>query len=217
MAVLRGRFQRILILLAAFCGAFLVFAGTETQLPAFGRDTVLVWKILSAAYEKSFVARIASFSPDRFIEWEDERYQGTLFISQHDLNDAKGYENSNLFSSGRDIKSNNTSALWLSEKIFLELKEKKKAKFYLDGVMTKATYIGLDHIPVEINRSKTELPVIKFSDDRGMEWSFLDRQDNPIMVRQSTHNYSQTLVSITTDRSNTLRWIQGRKLSHPSR
>lgn len=214
MAVSPARFKGTLILLAVLLGAFLLFADEEMKLPVFGRDTVLVYKIQSTSYESSFVARIAAFAPDRFIEWEDGRYQGTLLISQKDILEAKGYENSRLFSSGRDKKSDNTTALWLSQKIFLELKEKKKAKFYLDGAITKANYIGLDRISVELNRSKVELPVVKFSDDRGVEWSFLDSQDNPLMLRQSVRDYSQTLMSITTDRSNTLRWIKGIKLSN---
>jgi hypothetical protein len=212
MAVLGARVPRTLILLSTLLVAFLLFADAEVPLPVFGRDTVLVWKIQSPNYEASFIARIASFVPDRFLEWEDGRNQGMLFISQRDILEAKGYENSSLFSSGMEKKSNNTTALWLSKKIFLELKEKKKAKFYLDGVLTKTTYIGLDRVSVELNRSKVELPVIKFSDERGVEWSFLDRQDNPLMLRQSVPNYSQTLISITTDRSNTLRWIKGKKL-----
>jgi hypothetical protein len=208
MAVFRVQFRRTMILFAVLLVAFLLFADTEIKLPVFGRDTVLVWKIQSAAYESSFVARIAAFAPDRFIEWEDGRSQGTLLISRQDILEANGYENSNLFSSGRDKKSSHTTALWLSEKIFLELKERKKTRFYLD--------IGLDRIPVELNRLKVELPAIKFSDDRGVEWSFLDRQDNPLMLRQTARNYSHTLISITTDRSNTLRWIKGRKLSNPT-
>jgi hypothetical protein len=217
MAAFSARFKRTLILLSVLLGAFLLFADEELKLPVFGRDTVLVYKIQSTAYESSFVARIADFAPDRFIEWEDGRNQGTLFISRQDILEAKGYENSRLFSSGRDKKSDNTTALWLSRKTFHELKEKKKARFYLDGAMTKATYVGLDRLAVELNRSKIELPVVKFSDDRGVEWSFLDSQDNPLMLRQSVRDYSQTLISITTDRANTLRWIKGIKLSNPAK
>jgi hypothetical protein len=212
MVLSRSQFPRALILIAGFFIVFQLFAGMETQLPVFGRDTVLVWRIQNGNLDSSFIARIAAFAPDRFLEWEDGRNQGTLTISQHDILEANGYENSNLFANGRDQKSNNATALWLSEKNFLELKEKRKTKLRLDGVMTKVTYIGDDRIPVEINRTTVELPVIKLKDDRNVEWSFWDRQDNPLMLRQSTRNYSQNLLSITTDRSNTLRWIKGRKL-----
>jgi hypothetical protein len=216
MAVFRTRFLVMLILLAILVATFRLLAGTSEQLPVFGPDTVLVWKIQNPNSEESFVARLSIFAPDRFLEWEDGRNQGTLFISRHDILEANGYENSSLFAAGMDKKSNNATALWLSKKIFLELKEKKKNKFYLDGIMSKVTYIGDNRIAVELNRSMVELPVIKLMDDHGVEWSFLDSQDNPLMLRQSVRNYSQTLISITTDRSNTLRWIKGRKLPNSS-
>ena len=60
-----------------------------------------------------------------------------------------------------------------------------------------------------------ELPVIRVSDDRGSERWFLDDADNPLLVKHLFRQYSQTLVSITTDRPNTLRWIKGRKLANP--
>jgi hypothetical protein len=212
MTVSRTQLLRIALLTVFIGAAFLLFAGTDNPVPVFGRDTVLVWNIQTSNYEASFIARIAMYSPDRFLEWEDGRKQGTLILTQNAILEAKGYDHSKLFVSGMDKKSNNTTALWLSEKIFLELKEKKKIRIYLDGVMTKVTYIGEDRIPVEVNRTVQNLPVIKLQDDHGIEWCFWDRQDNPLLVRQSTQNYSQTLVSITTDRSNTLRWIKGKKL-----
>jgi hypothetical protein len=57
----------------------------ENDLPAFGRDTVLVWKIRNLEYSSDFVVRVAAFSPDRFLEWEDEKAQGTVFMPGHGI------------------------------------------------------------------------------------------------------------------------------------
>jgi hypothetical protein len=48
-----------------------------------------------------------------------------------------------------------------------------------------------------------------------MELWFLDSADNPLQVKLLSRNYVETLTSITTDRSNTLRWIKGKKLTDP--
>jgi len=180
----------------------------ESLIPEFGRDTVLIWKIEGPEYEKSFVARIAVFNPDRFLEWEDEKGQGTVFMAERDVLNAKGYERSNLFIGGMDRKSNNATTLWLSRRIFLELKEKKNISVNLNGIAAKFRYLGEDKIPVTVNRTVVELPVIRIADDRRGEWRFLDRADNPLFVRYETQNYSKTLASVTTDRANTLRWIK---------
>jgi hypothetical protein len=60
-----------------------------------------------------------------------------------------------------------------------------------------------------------ELPVIKVNDDRGSERWFLDSEENPLLVKHAIRQFCQILASITTDRSNTLRWIKGKKLTNP--
>jgi hypothetical protein len=200
------------ILLAS---SLLSSAINENPLPAFGRDTVLVWRIQSQDFVYSFVVRIAEFSPNRFVEWEDEKTQGTIFMPSSDIQGAKGYISSNLFESGMDTKGRNATTLWLSQQIFRDLKEKRKIKIDLDGVRSVAEYKGGDSLTVEVNRSPLSLPVIKIMDDRGSERWFLDQEENPLMVKHTIRHFSQTLSSITTDRPNTLRWIKGSKLSNP--
>lgn len=214
MALLRCRPVCFALVACIFCASFSCIRAGETPIPAFGRDTVLVWKIENLNFNASFIARIAAFSPDRFLEWEDGQTQGTVLIPQRDILEARGYDTSGLFVTGMDKKSNNVTTLWLSRRIFRELKEKKTIKLSLDGVPGKFTSLGDDRIAVEVNRSMTELPIIKIADDRGAEWSFLDREDNPLMIRHRVRNYSQTLIGITTDRQNTLRWIKGQKLQN---
>jgi hypothetical protein len=181
-------------------------------LPAFGRDTVLVWKIQSGASVSDFVVRVAEFSPDRLVEWEDEKSQGTIFMAFRDIQNAKGYVSSFLFESGMDMRGKNATTLWLSRAIYRNLKEKKRARVSLDGVESRLTYLGDDRLSVEVNRAPMTLPVVRIADDRGSERWFLDLEDNPLMVRHRLRHYNQTLVSITTDRPNTLRWIRGKKL-----
>ena len=184
----------------------------DNQLPAFGRDTVLVWKAQNKDYSSDFVIRIAEFLPDRFLEWEDGQTQGTLFMSSHDIREAPGYSSSDLFKSGSDARTQNATTMWLSQRVFRDLKAKKKIKINLDGVQGLMTLAGTDQMTMEVNKSKLTLPVVKIKDDRGSERWFLDQEDNPLMVRHLIRQYDQSLVSITTDRPNTLRFIKGNKL-----
>jgi hypothetical protein len=214
MACPQGRFRCAAGILAALL-AFALGTLAESQLPIFGRDTVLVWKIKSRDFDSEFVARIAEFSPDRFLEWEDSSTQGTIFMPSRDVLAAKGYVSANLFESGVDSRGKNVTTLWLSQQIYRDLKSKRKVKCNLDSIASQMTYRGDDHLTVEVNRSPRELPVIRVTDDRGSERWFLDQEENPLMVKHMLREFSQTLTSITTDRPNTLRWIKGKKLANP--
>jgi hypothetical protein len=194
--------------------ALKTFSADENHLPSFGRDTVLVWKIQNPGYMSEFVIRIAEFLPDRFLEWEDGQTQGTLFMSSRDIREAQGYSSSDLFKAGIDARTQNTTTMWLSQKIFQDLKTKNKIKINLDGVQGSVTLVGTDQMPLEVNKSQLSFPVIKVKDDRGSERWFLDQEDNPLMVRHMIRKYDQRLISITTDRPNTLRFIKGNKLKH---
>jgi hypothetical protein len=176
-----------------------------------------VWKIQNLDYSADFVVRIAQFLPDRYLEWEDELSQGTVFMPGQDIDSAKGFVNSNLFKSGSDTRGSSSTALWLSRRIFRDLKANKKVKCMINGTMGVFTYLGDDTLAVEVNRTSRILPVIKVMDDRKDERWFLDQEDNPLMLCHRFRKFSQTLTSITTDRSNTLRWIKGKKLANPPR
>jgi hypothetical protein len=202
------------------CCTILTFAvlpiarAAESHLPAFGRDTVLVWTSEVQDYTSEFVVRIAEFSPDLYMEWEDSKSQGTILIPNRDVLSAKGFVSADLFKSGMDSKGKDATTLWLSRQIFRELKEKKKAKCNLDDVPGLLKYEGEGTISVEVNRVPMELPIIKVSDDRGGERWFLDQEDNPLMLKHTVRRYTQVLTSITTNRTNTLRWIKGKKLQN---
>jgi hypothetical protein len=186
----------------------------ENRLPAFGKNTVLVWKTEVQEFTAEFVVRIAEFSPDRYLEWEDEKTQGTVFMTNTDILSAKGFVNTTLFKSGVDTRGKEATTLWLSRRIYRELKEKGKAKCDLDEVPGLLKYQGEGKMTVEVNRSPMSLPVIKVTDDRDAERWFLDQEENPLMLKHTVRKFIQVLTSITTDRPNTLRWIKGRKLSN---
>jgi len=217
MQIRSRRFLIALFIILICCAGAAADAPGEKTLPAFGRDTVLVWKIQHLDFSADFVVRIAQFVPDRYMEWENESAQGTVFMPGQDIEDAKAYVSSSLFKSGSDTRGNRSTTLWLSRKIFRDLKANKKAKCDINGSMGLFSYIGDDTLTVEVNRVPQILPVIKVMDDRKEERWFLDQEDNPLMLSHRVLKFSQTLTTITTDKSNTLRWIKGRKLENPPR
>lgn len=199
--------------------AFVLFAavwcfstGYEEELPAFGKDTVLVWEIPMEDITNDFVVRIAAFSPDLLMEWETEKSQGTIFIPRKMIMEAKGFVHSRLFKSGMDIQAKNETTVWLNRRTYRELKDNKKAKLKIDRVQGDMTCTGVEKFTVEVNGSLMSVPVIRVQDSRNAEMLFLDREDNPLLVQYKIRHYSKTLVSITTDRTNTLRWLKGPKL-----
>lgn len=185
-------------------------------LPAFGRDTVLVWKIVNQELDPSeFVVRIAEFLPDRFVEWENTSTQGTIFMPNRAILGARTFVNASLFEAGVDARGKDKTTLWLSRQIFRDLKEKKRIKISLDAIDSWITLKGSEEISVVVNRVPMNLPVILVTDDRGSERAFLDSEDNPLLVRHTIRKYLEILSGITTDKTNTLRWIKGKKLTNP--
>ena len=187
-------------------------AGHEENLPPFGRDTVLVWEMTNKDFKTDFVVRIAAYSPNLLMEWEDRKTQGTVFIPSREIIGAKGYVNNKLFKSGMDTRAKDETTIWLSRSVYRDLKENTEAKLKIERVQGRMTYLGEEELAVEVNGSPMKLPVIKVRDSRKAEWWFLDREDNPLMVQYRMREYRKTLVSITTNRKNTLRWLKGPKL-----
>jgi hypothetical protein len=190
------------------------FAWTRRQsvppLPAFGRDTVLVYRS-SNENQDAFVVRIATFGPDRFIEWEDRTTQGTIRMLAKAVNESMSLVNFQLFEGGVDTKGKDVTTLWLSKRLYRALKENSKFKFNIDGVPTPVKVLGPGTVEIDVNRVRRELPVIRIKDDRGAERWFLDFEENPLLVNLLVRNYQEKLTSITTDRPNTLRWIKDKK------
>ncbi|MBN2244142.1 MAG: hypothetical protein JW793_15760 [Acidobacteria bacterium] len=195
-----------------FAALWVSAAAFDSGLPQFGRDTVLVWEITGANSTSDFVARIAAFSPDLLMEWEDSKSQGTVYIPGREIMEAGGYVHTRLFQSGIDVRAEGETTAWLSRRIYRELKDKKEAKLKIDRVPGRMTCLGEEELMVEINGSAVKLPVIKVRDNRKAEMWFLDVEHNPLMVQYRTRHYRKILVSITTNRADTLRWLKGKKL-----
>jgi hypothetical protein len=202
-------FISLVAILTAALGAT---SGDEVRLPAFGCGAVLVWKTQAQTHTSDFVIRIAEFLPDRYMEWEDFQTQGTVFIPSREIQEAKGYESHDLFKSGTESRAKNVTTMWLSRKIYVELKAKKKIKLDLNGVQSSMVLIGSDQFMFEVNKSKICMPVIKVNDDQGSERWFLDLEENPLLVKHVNGQYVQSLISITTGKPDTLRFIKGKKL-----
>jgi hypothetical protein len=204
------------LLLICLLGLTLAPSPAESNgFPAFGRDTVLVYKSEIEDKVANFVIRIAEFKPDRFIEWEDAKTQGTIFMPAASLESGKTFLNSRLFEGGVDTVGKNATTIWLSTQMFRDIVAKKKAKIGVDGIDTWVTLEGKDAIPVEVNRSMVNIPAIRTLDERQSERWFCDSEENPVLLKHSIRHYKQTLASVTTDRPNTLRWIKGKKIPHP--
>jgi hypothetical protein len=203
------RFAVTIFVLSLYCFP------AEVRLPAFGKDTVLVWNIHNQDFSSKFVVRIAEFLPDRYVEWEDETTQGTIFMPNRAVMGAKRFVSARLFEGGVDTRGKDATTLWLSQKVFRDLKDNKKIKISLDSIDSWLSLEGSDKISVEVNKSLMDIPVIKVKDDRGSERWFLDDETNPLLAKHLVREFTQTLESITTDRPNTLRWIKGKKLTNP--
>jgi hypothetical protein len=185
------------------------------DLPPFGKDTVLVWKNANQEDLGNIVVRIAQFLPDRYIEWENAVTQGTVLMSAKAVQEGKLFLNSRLFEAGRDMKGDGATTLWLSTWTYAQLKAKPKVKLSVDSVDAWMYPEGVETLPVEVNRVTTDIPVLKVRDDRGSTRWFIDSAENPLLVKHVIRTFSQTLVSISTDRPNTLRWIKGKKVPPP--
>jgi len=202
-------------LAAALVLVVLAVGPVRASLPTFGRDTVLVWTVRNQDETSRFVVRIAEFRPSRFIEWETTEHQGTIHMSSDALTRGRAFVNARLFDAGVDTRGKDATTLWLSEWAYRELKARRRVKLGIDAVDGWMTVDDSAHLTVDVNRTPTEVTVIKVKDDRGQERWFLDDPDNPLLVKHLFRTFTQTLTSVTTDRPNTLRWIKGKKLTSP--
>jgi hypothetical protein len=203
-------------LLISLLGLLFVSGLAQTEgFPPFGKDTVLVYKTEIEDQVQNFVVRIAEFRPDRFIEWEDTKTQGTIFMPAASLESGRYFLNSKLFEAGVDTKGTNATTIWLSTKIFRDIVEKQRAKIGIDGIDTWVTLEGRDQIPVEVNRVVSNIPAIRTMDERKSARWFCASEENPVLLKHSIRHFTQTLASVTTDRPNTLRWIKGKKVPRP--
>jgi hypothetical protein len=208
-------FWAFLVFRALWPGAPVMRGEGSGELPPFGQDTVLVWKSENQGESREFVVRLATFLPDRYFEWEDSTTQGTVFLPSKALSLARAFVDTRLFEAGADTRGKDATTLWLSERLFGELKAQGKVKASIDSIDSRMTLLGPGWMSLQVNRSPRDIAVLRVADDRGSERWILDDARNPLIVKHLFRSFSMTLVSATTDRPNTLRWIKGRKLVHP--
>lgn len=195
--------------LVLLSSAALLQAGSKIPL-AFGRDTVVVWEMKTRASTYSFVVRLARFVPDRHFEWENLASQGTIHLDEKSLNQSDRYILSSLFDVGVDVEAKNSTTLWLSRKVFRQLKESGQTKVYLNGLKDEFKKVAEVDYPLMVNRESLPARALHLKDHRDNEWWFLDDEDNPLLLEYKTNHFHQKLKSVSTDRKNTLRWIKVR-------
>ena len=204
--------MRVWATLCVLCVLAGVGLAQSDGLPSFARDTVLVWDVQSQDLSSEFVVRIAGFLPERFIEWENASTQGTVRMTSKAVSEATVFVNSRMFEAGVDKTAKKATTLWLSEKMFRRLNDEGKVKLTIDSLRGWMQVTGSESLVVQVNKTPVSLPVLVVQDSRGMERWFLNDPKNPLMVQHRFRAFRQTLRSVTTNRSNTLRWIKGKKL-----
>lgn len=197
----------ILIIALASSGVFL--AG---QLPEFPLGTVLVWKSENRGHSFDFVIRMAQFRPNRYFEWENQTTQGTVLIRQSALEGARKYTSYRLFQAGADMESSDEVSYWLSRNLYNDLRTARKTSIFLDGIKTDFVLVGSGELVVQVNQEPQSLKVLEAKDSRGGRWWFLDDPENPLVVKRQVSTYQELLFSVSTGRTDSLRWIKGSKL-----
>jgi len=105
---------------------------SQNQLPAFGRDTVWYGRFKIWSMRPVSFVRIAQFCLIGFLNvgGPPSKREGTIFMPNSSILEARGYVNSRSFQVRADAKSKNATTLWLSHQIYRDLKEKKRSNAY---------------------------------------------------------------------------------------
>jgi riboflavin synthase len=178
-----------------------------TSLPNPGQ-TVLIYQNVTAGRETPMIVRVARFKPDIFMEWESTSHQGTIHLYQEAVRNGKTYIIESLFEAGVDAESPQAVTLWLSEKMFRELREKGQAKINLNNVGTKIRLTGTETYQLQVDKKGVEVPVIRLEDERKNVWIFQDDSTNPLLLEFSTTRYRRYLKSVVTSSWTGLKWIK---------
>ena len=187
-------------------------SNASDKLPDFPTGTVLVWKSENRGYTSEFVIRIAHYRPDLYFEWESGNTQGTVLLKQRAVERAKRYTSSKLIQPGADIETKDETCYWLSQVLFLELKNKGRTTWMLDGIKAELVLTGNSDFNLQLNQQSQSVGLLEARDSRGGTWGFLDDENNPILVFRQLNTYREELASVSTNRPSSLRWIKGKRL-----
>jgi riboflavin synthase len=171
-------------------------------------ETVLIYRSETGGRETPMVVRVARFKPDIFIEWESTSHQGTVHLYQEAVRNGKNYVIEGLFEAGVDSESPEAVTLWLSDKMFKDLREKGQAKIKLNNVQTRIRVVGTETYQLEVDKKGREVQALRLEDERRNVWIFQDDSANPILLEFSTPRYRKYLKSVITASWPGLKWIK---------
>ncbi len=184
-------------------GSFLL--GGSLPVPA---KTVLIFYSTVANKETPIILRVARFKPDIFVEWESVSHQGTIHLYQEAVRDGRKFILESLFDAGVDAESPDAMTIWLSERMYKELKENGGAKIELNNLPLKLKVVGTGTFNLLVDKEERQIPVMTVEDERNNTWVFYDDPENPLMVEYKTSRYRKYLKSVTTSSWPGLRWIK---------
>lgn len=193
-----------LLLLGAFLFGGSLFGGS-LPVPA---KTVLIFHSVVANKETPTVLRVARFKPDIFVEWESVNHQGTIHLYQDAVEDGRKFILENLFDAGVDSESKDAMTIWLSGRIYKELKENGHAKIELNNLPLKMKVLGTGTFDLLVDKKQRQIPVITIEDERKSTWVIHDDPENPLMVEYKTPRFRKYLRSVNTSSWPGLRWIK---------
>ena len=172
-----------------------------------GAGAAIVWDTDARGHTSEFIVRIAQFAPDRHFEWESRAQQGTIRIPGSVLQNGRTFTFSRLFDNGVDIERADFLTLWLSDRVYDELKKDKRSQVVIDALKGDLVVLESLDYPVKLDRAAASVPAFRVKDSRGGTWTFLDDRKNPLMLEYRNPYYVQKVRTITTGGVK-LRWIK---------
>ena len=171
-------------------------------------ETVLIYHNVVAEKEAPLVLRVARFKPDIFIEWESVSHQGTVHLFSDAVRSSRNYVQDSLFDAGVDVDSPDAMTIWLSERVYSDLRDSGFAKIKLNGLPLKMRVTGKGVFNLEVDKKLIEAPVLLIEDERKNQWVFQDDASNPILLEFKTPRFRRYLKSVLTSSWPGLRWIK---------
>jgi len=184
-------------------GSF-VFGGS-LPVPA---KAVLIYHSRVANKETPTILRVARFKPDIFVEWESVNHQGTIHLYQEAVQDGRKFILESLFDAGVDAESPDAMTMWLSTRMYRELKENGHTRIELNRLPLKMKVVGTGTFDLVVDKQQIQIPVLTVEDERKNTWVFYDDPENPLMVEYKTPRYRKYLKSVSTSSWPGLKWIK---------
>ncbi len=199
---------------SAFCkplAAILLLTASSSAAPyklTPRQNTVLIYENQAREFKSRLVVRVARYGPDIVMEWENTNDQGTIHLFRKAVESGSSFTLRGHYQVGVDVESPDTSTIWLPRSIHSKLMEKGKAKFKRNRLPVDLRKIEDGTRTLQHNERKVEIEVFTAQDSRGDKWTFSADPENPILVGFESRYFKQRLVSFSTPKRDTLRWIR---------